>query len=315
MKPGPTTETRPQQPSGGRGLSWRVNAPADLGTPVWDNHFHLDPNGRGLDAVDEFVRAGGTGFMLVHKPYYEGEARVNRSVADHERQMGITLGLADKVRAAYPDLTVGVALAPHPAEFTKLLDIGMTIDDAAAIYEGALEVAAGFVRDGRAQAMAEVGRPHWQPVDPVVWAKANELMVHAFTLAKEAGCAVQIHAETATPESFADLRRHVDMAGLSPDKVVKHYSTPIVDTALNHGLWPSVLIGKNSAETAIAGNTRFLMETDYMDDPRYPGAVLGPKTVPKRTRQLLDKGLMSAEQAHIVHGDNVRALYGLEPRA
>ena len=29
------------------------------------------------------------------------------------------------------------------------------------------------------------------------------------------------------------------------------------------------------------------METDYLDDPSRPGAVLGPKTVPKRTHALV----------------------------
>jgi TatD-related deoxyribonuclease len=28
------------------------------------------------------------------------------------------------------------------------------------------------------------------------------------------------------------------------------------------------------------------METDYLDDPTRPGAVLGPKTVPRRTQEL-----------------------------
>ena len=37
--------------------------------------------------------------------------------------------------------------------------------------------------------------------------------------------------------------------------------------------------------------TGFFLETDYMDDPRRPGAVLGPKTVPKRTQQLLAAGV------------------------
>src|SRR5206468_3217503 len=152
----------------------------------------------------------------------------------------------------------------------------------------ALERAQRLVRDGKAVAMSEVGRPHWRPVPDDIMAVANELMDHSFALARDAGCAVQIHAETATPDSFADLAAHARAAGLPLDRVVKHYSTPIVDIALNHGLWPSVLIGKGSAEEAIAAGTRFLMETDYMDDPRYPGAVLGPKTVPRRTKELLD---------------------------
>jgi TatD-related deoxyribonuclease len=28
------------------------------------------------------------------------------------------------------------------------------------------------------------------------------------------------------------------------------------------------------------------METDFLDDPKRPGAVLGPKTIAKRTQQL-----------------------------
>jgi TatD-related deoxyribonuclease len=37
--------------------------------PLFDNHMHIDPrNGRGLDAVRDFPRAGGTHLMLVGKP-------------------------------------------------------------------------------------------------------------------------------------------------------------------------------------------------------------------------------------------------------
>lgn len=280
--------------------------------PVWDNHFHLDPSGKGVEAVKEFQRAGGTHMMLVHKPYHEGEGRFNRTVEDHEQQMRITLDLAAKVRREVPEVKVFVALAPHPAEFTKMLDAGHAMEGAAEVYRGALEVAQRLVREGEAVAMGEVGRPHWQPVPPDVWEKANELMTYAFELARDAGCAVQIHAETATPESFADLRRFVDKAGLDVEKVVKHYSTPIVDTEVNHGIWPSVLIGKGSAEAALAAGTRFMMETDYMDDPRYPGAVLGPKTVPKRTRTLVESGAMSEEQAWVVHAQNPKRVYGVD---
>lgn len=275
--------------------------------PVWDNHFHLDPAGRGLDAVKEFQRAGGTHLMLVHKPY--GPAP-SRSLADHAAAMETTLRLADLARQA--GVGVFVAVSPHPAEFTELLKLGVPLDEAAAIQRAALDHAARLVREGKAVAMGEVGRPHWRPVPDDVMAVANDLMRHSFELARDAGCAVQIHAETATPESFADLASHARAVGLPLERVVKHYSTPIVDVKVNHGLWPSVLIGKGSAEDAIGQGTRFLMETDYMDDPRYPGAVLGPKTVPRRTNELIQKGLMAEEQAWAVHGENPRKVYGVD---
>jgi TatD-related deoxyribonuclease len=280
--------------------------------PVFDDHFHLDPRGRGVEAVKEFARAGGTGLMLVHKPYHEAEGHLNRTLADHQRQMEATLRLADQARAAAPEVAVLVAVAPHPAEFTGLVAAGVPLDEAAAVQRAALEHAQRLVREGKAVAMSEVGRPHWRPVADDLMGVANQLMEYSFQLARDAGCAVQIHAETADAASFADLARHLKRAGLPAERAVKHYSTPLVDTAVNGGLWPSVLIGKGSAEAAIAGGTRFLMETDYMDDPRYPGAVLGPKTVPRRTRELLDKGLMTEEQAWIVHHDNPRRVYGVE---
>lgn len=274
--------------------------------PVWDNHFHMDPTGRGVDAVKEFERAGGTHLMLVHKPY-----GLSRSLADHAAAFETTLAQAEKARRE-TSVQVFVALSPHPAEFTELLKVGVPMDEAASIHRGALELAQRHVREGRAVAMSEVGRPHWRPVEDDIMAKANELMEHSFQLARDAGCSVQIHAETATPESFADLAAHLDRAGLPRERAVKHYSTPIVDTSVNQGLWPSVLIGKGSAEEAAAAGTRFLMETDYMDDPRYPGAVLGPKTVPRRTVDLVAKGLLTEEQAWIVHAQNPKRIYGVD---
>lgn len=274
---------------------------------MWDNHFHLDPAGRGVEAVKEFARAGGTGMMLVHKPY-----GLSRTIADHDAAFATTLRLAEQARAAVPDVQVFVAIAPHPAEFTELLKLGVPIDEAASLQRVALEHAQRLVREGQAVAMSEVGRPHWRPVPDDIMEKANELMAYGFELARDAGCAVQIHAETATPDSFADLAQRAKRAGLDVERVVKHYSTPIVDTTLNHGLWPSVLIGKGSAEEALTGGTRFLMETDYMDDPKYPGAVLGPKTVPRRTKEMMTSGLMTEEQAWTVHHANPQRVYGIE---
>jgi TatD-related deoxyribonuclease len=274
--------------------------------PVWDNHFHMDPTGRGVEAVKEFERAGGTHLMLVHKPY-----SMSRTLDDHARAFETTFSLAEQARAQ-TGVKVFVAVAPHPAEFTELLKVGVPIEEAAAVQRAALQLAARHVREGRAVAMSEVGRPHWRPVEDDIMAVANALMEESFALARDVGCSVQIHAETATPESFADLAMHLDRAGLPRERAVKHYSTPIVDVALNQGLWPSVLIGKGSAEAAAAAGTRFLMETDYMDDPRYPGAVLGPKTVPKRTRDLIAGGLMTEEQAWIIHAENPRKVYGVD---
>lgn len=54
------------------------------------------------------------------------------------------------------------------------------------------------------------------------------------------------------------------------------------------------------------------METDYLDDLSRPGAVLGPKTVPRRTRKLFNAGLISEDDVHRIHVENVERVYGIE---
>ena len=75
---------------------------------------------------------------------------------------------------------------------------------------------------------------------------------------------------------------------------------------------PSDLASKKNIIGALNKYTRFLMETDYIGDPKRPGAVLGPKTVPKLTKKLLDDGIMSEDQAYHIHVFNNESTYAIE---
>ena len=55
-----------------------------------------------------------------------------------------------------------------------------------------------------------------------------------------------------------------------------------------------------------------MMETDYIDDPRRPGAVLSPKTVPKRTFELLNKNLIDEKTAYFIHKTLPEKTYGVK---
>ena len=86
-------------------------------------------------------------------------------------------------------------------------------------------------------------------------------------------------------------------------------------TVDSDGLTPSVLAGSGSIDelmrTFESSSHGFMLETDYMDDPKRPGAVLGPKTVPKRTRQLLKAGL-DEEILYNCHRDLPDRIYGVQ---
>ena len=72
---------------------------------------------------------------------------------------------------------------------------------------------------------------------------------------------------------------------MSPDRVVKHYSSPAVSAVQR-----SVLARKEWTFEAAEDGRDFFLETDYIDDPDRPGAVLGTRTVPRRVESLLESG-------------------------
>jgi TatD-related deoxyribonuclease len=69
---------------------------------------------------------------------------------------------------------------------------------------------------------------------------------------------------------------------------------------------------ERAAERAESDGVGFLMETDFVDDPDRPGAVLGPKTVPRRVGWLREAGY--DEAVEIAHVRTPRAVYGIDPR-
>ena len=64
--------------------------------PIIDQHMHLDRSNRFLDAISDFVYAGGTGVMLVHKPSFSRKLPQN---LDGYRDAYLdTISMADEIR-------------------------------------------------------------------------------------------------------------------------------------------------------------------------------------------------------------------------
>ena len=265
--------------------------------PIFDNHIHLRPEFRGIEAARDFERAGGTAILLTHSPYED--IPIHRA-EDYETAYGKTLAMADAVRRA-TRLQVFVALGPYPVEFLRLRD-ALGPARAVALIRSAIDRAARLIEGQQAVAFGEIGRPHF-PVPAEVVAECNDLLGYAMGRAKELGCPVVLHTEDPTPDTFAEFARLASAAGLPPNQVVKHHSTPFTRPEDTHGVVPSILAKETLVEQAMKGGPRFLMETDYIDDPKRPGAVLGPATVPRKTRAWLASGLLSEEACALIHRD------------
>jgi TatD-related deoxyribonuclease len=182
----------------------------------------------------------------------------------------------------------------------------------AQIVRGA-EEAAKFVEEGLAVGIGEVGRLHFE-VEPEVQEAANESLQEVLRIAKEVDAAVQLHTESADPEVMRDLATRAERAGLGLDRVVKHYSAPLVRDEENHGLFPSVIASRRHVREALEGSPqgRFFLETDYIDDRSRRNAVLPIETVPKRITGFLQSGEITTEQAYKIAVEHVERVYRVE---
>ena len=280
----------------------------ELDTPVLDDHLHLDPaNGRGIEAVEEFARAGGTHLLVVNKPSWTLGVEVSES-ADFRAAFEATLDAVADANSVL-DGRAWPVFGVHPGLISKLVDDrGHEPETARALMEAGLAVAAEYVADGRALALKS-GRPHYD-VSEGVWEASNGVLRRALALGAEQDCAVQLHTEAS--EDLSEVAAWAEERGLSAERVVKHYAGGRVA-----GPTPSVMSEKDrleeAAERATESEVPFLMETDFIDDPNRPGAVLGPKTVPRRTRWLLESGFERA--VAMAHVETPERVYGIDTRA
>lgn len=276
---------------------------------IWDNHFHVDPyHGLFLEAVKEFHRAGGTHLLVVYKTAHD-YGFPGLKAGDFIKAMDFHIELVERINRETPVKAYAV-VGVHPAEFDYLAR-EKGLEYAKNEVMKALEYARELCLEGKAIGIGEIGRPHY-PVSDEIWEASIELMKYGMSLAKEAGCAVQLHTESFDEERFRELGRYVREVGIKPHKVVKHFSPPLIKVAEEVGVFPSVIASGKNIEAAIKQGNRFMMETDYIDDKRRPGAVLGPKTVPKRTKAFLQNGLFTEEDVYRIHVENPEKVYGVE---
>ncbi len=269
--------------------------------------MHLDPGkGLGLEAVKRFSRSGGRRIFLVCKTTRDW-GLTGYGEESFQELYRRTIALAGEVRektevAAYPVLGV------HPVEVVWMCR-SLSAEKAVAIAKRALERAGEHVSEGEAAAIGEVGRPHFEVAQEEAGA-CEEVLRHAFEVAAEMGCSLQIHA-AGGEEIFAELRDYARWVGMNPRMVIKHFSEPRVRAAKEAGVYPSVIASRDNVAKALEEGKRFLMESDYIDDLQRPGAVVGPRSVPKVCLKLLNAGLLDEEDLWRIHQDNLEEAYGI----
>ena len=255
--------------------------------PILDQHMHLDRNNRYLDAVSEFVNSGGTAINLVHKPDF---SNLPLSISDYQLAYGDTIDMAREIREKF-GIKVSVILGPHPISWEKQIHT-IGLEESTQLHLEAVKLAIQYISSGDAVCLGEVGRPHY-PVDKGIWNAANDLLLEIMKLAAEEKISIQLHVEDNGEKTYSDLAKLCDKAGFPRHLAIRHYAPANIRNDFTHGLSVTVSVGKDSISKIVESlpycKSYWGMETDFLDDINRPGAVLGPKTIPKRTHQLANK--------------------------
>ena len=279
--------------------------PSDL--PVVDHHCHLSPSGEGVAAARRFAAAGGTHLFLATQNYGPSAPR---TLEDYRAQFETTEQLARAIRSE-AGVEVYVVVAPYPVDLVSVapeLGIGPALD----LHRQALDLAGEWVGEHRAVALGEVGLPHFE-VAPALAEAAGQALDHAFAVAKDRGCPAVVHSADLTPTTYRELALRGARAGLPPERVVKHYARTRILAAERSGVVPSYLARRELVREVLRDPGPWFLETDFLDDPKRPGAVLDLATVPRRAAAIVEGTPEGSERLRVPFVQSIERVYGWRP--
>jgi TatD-related deoxyribonuclease len=282
-----------------------MTLPDDL--PVVDHHCHLAPRGESVEAARRFAAAGGTHLFLATQNY---TPEAPTSLAGYESQFATTIALAERVTKEAA-VTCYSVLAPYPVDLiAQAKELGPRA--AMELQCAALERAGREVEEGRAVAIGEVGRPHFAYGEELT-EYVDGVFRHALEVARDAGCPAVVHCEELDSAGFLSLAALASTTLFPVQKLVKHYHRRPLPENDYAGVVPSYLARRGILEEVLERPAPWFLETDFLDDPRRPGAVLDLATIPRRVKALLEQDPTAVERLRRPFSDSVEAVYGFRP--
>ncbi len=272
-----------------------------------DHHCHLSPRGEGVGAARRFASAGGTHLFLTTQNY---SASAPLSLSEYQDQFDTTVSLARQIREE-AGVVVYPVVAPYPVDLiTAFSAIGA--ERALELHLAALDLAGRFFRERKAVALGEVGRPHF-PVSAEVSEAVEKAFNHAFEVARESDCPLVVHSADLDAAGFGELAGRAAEAGVPPERVVKHYARERLGPPDRHAVTPSYLARRELFREVLRDPGPWFLETDFLDDPARPGAVLDLATIPRRVASLLRDRPDEADRLWVPFSESVEKVYRFRP--
>lgn len=256
--------------------------------------------------MQRFAHAGGTHLFLATQNYRGGPIL---DLANYSDQFDTTEALARRIGeetrvVAYP------VLAPYPVDLLAASE-QLGLAKAVELHRAAIDLAAQRVREHRAVALGEVGRPHFPVAAPEVMEASEALLDAALAAAHDADCPAIVHSEDLSDDGYRALADRGRRAGVPPERLVKHYARRRYRPPEGEGPVRSYLARRELFSEVLDDPGPWFLETDFLDDPTRPRAVLDLTTVPKRAARLAEQDPARLERLRIPFVESVHTVYGL----
>lgn len=274
-----------------------------------DAHSHASTLGLGYDeVVKRFKSLGGRLIALVQ--LNPGSYGLRDDLEGVMRSLDLHVRSCNRVKRELGGVLCFSGL--HPATVDRLV---RTSGDASRLYreleERYMRKLELLVKEGLLDGLGEFGRPHY-PAPPESWAVNELLLAKGLAMAKDTGVWIHIHSENAGLVTFESVRLLVDSVGLRHERVLMHHVPPShVPLYTSDGFYVSI-VGRSQVVRGLGGECSYVVtESDYLDDPRRPGAVVYPWDLRREVLRAVEEGALTAGCAEKILQLNPAVFYGL----
>ncbi|MCE4624440.1 MAG: TatD family hydrolase [Desulfurococcales archaeon] len=284
--------------------------------PVADGHTHTNPvRGLGAAAIAERFKAVGGWFMAIValSPWHYGiEFNGFESYAST-----VDILLRECKAASEAGISVACLAGFHPADVDRLIDkYRMKPLDVLELGFKVVEYEAKLCSEGQIDGIGEVGRQHYKtfPTRAII---SQMILERALELAKDYGCIVHMHLEQEGDTTIGLVDIPAKRIGLPNDvkrKIVFHHSKPGTAVKAYRRGYIATVPGTPHLLMRVLGRVEpvFILESDHIDDPSRPGAVVYPWVMAETIQKLYGKREVGEDYLYRINVDLVEKLYGVK---
>jgi len=277
------------------------------GVYVSDNHLHVNPiKGLGPREVARRFRREGGGLCVLVSLLTWSLGLPPCELSSFEKLYRLTVE-ARRLMMEEGVVTICM-LGIHPAEIQKMIEREWSIDRIIEFVDNCMKIVKEHIDREEAHGIGEVGRPHW-PVSERDWEIHERVLERCLEHARDLDVPVHLHLERRSMETVESIWKLVNKVGNRRYRIVLHHAEgSVIERAWNLGLMPSVPVGKRQDfEQALKSPPLYVVESDFLDDPSRPGAVIPPWSLAKKIRKLDERLIrkICIENMRLTYGDLV----------